>query len=220
MRRRHLAKLSIIGVALAFSAAPCLGQSADILGLPVEPGTGPGTFHVEQTGSLTTTFAGGNGYAGNTFDIENTGGVSITITGWDVHLDTPGATETISIYWRAGTSVGYESSSAGWTLLGSDTGVVSAGDGNPSAVTMPPITIPAGALIGFYLDLSSYVSGGTSLRYTNGGPNTYSNSDITLTTYYGKGTPAFTGSTFTYRAWNGTVYYDILPVELQSFSIE
>ena len=36
-------------------------------------------------------------------------------------------------------------------------------------------------------------------------PVTYGNADLTLTTYYGKGTPAFTGQTFSFRQWNGTV---------------
>ena len=35
-----------------------------------------------------------------------------------------------------------------------------------------------------------------------------------------EGNPAFTGNTFTYRQWNGTVTYDFVPVELQSFSVE
>ena len=212
-------KLPIIVALLALATAPCFSQTADILGLPVGNGPGPSTVEVDQTGSLTTGFAGGNGFAGNTFDIENIGAVPITITAWDVHLDTTGSTETIEIYWRTGTSDGFQNSPAGWTLLGTDSGVVSAGAGNPSPVAMPPITIQPGELIGFYVDLVTQ-AGGTNLSYTNGGPTTFSNSEVSLTTYYGKGTPAFTGGTFTYRQWNGTVYYDILPVELQSFSIE
>ena len=203
----------------ALLAGPVWAQSDDIEGIPVVGAPGPSTVQVDQTGSLTTSFVGGNGFAGNTFDIENIGADPITINGWDVNLNVPGSTNTIEIYWRAGTSVGFENSSAGWTQLGSDAAVTSAGENNPSAVTMPSFTIQTGELFGFYVDLANYGSG-TSIRYTNGGPTVFSNTEISLTTYVGKGNPAFTGSTFSYRQWNGTVYYDIVPVELQSFSVE
>lgn len=205
---------------MAVLVAPVCAQSDDEAGRPVGPTAGPTTVIRQGSGSLTTTFAGGNSFAGNTFDIENIGTLPVTITGWDVHLSNAGSTNTIVIYTRPGTSNGYQSDPNGWTVLGTDAAVVSAGNLLPSAVTMPPFTIQPGELFGFYVDLASYVSGGTALQYTNGGPNTYTNSEIELTTYYGKGNPAFSGSTFTYRAWNGTVHYDIVPVELQSFSVE
>ncbi len=94
-------------------------------------------------------------------------------------------------------------------------GVVSAGINLPSAVTMPTFTIQPGELFGFYVDVASYPS--ASMLYTNGGPTVFSNSDLSLTTYTGKGDPAFAAPS---RQWNGTVYYEIVPVELQSFNVE
>ncbi|MDH3405255.1 MAG: hypothetical protein OEP45_16660, partial [Acidobacteriota bacterium] len=75
-----------------------------------------------------------------------------------------------------------------------------------------------GDLFGFYIDLTSY-DGINQINYTNGGPNTYTNPEIELTSNTGQSSPAFSGSFFP-RIWNGTVYYDIVPVELQSFDIE
>jgi hypothetical protein len=206
-------------IGLALLASPGWSQSDDEAGRPVTGAPGPSTHEVDATGYLTTMFASNNSYRGNTFDIENTGSVEITITGLEVNLNNTSSTNTIDIYWRTGTSVGFESNPAGWTLLGSDTAVVSAGDDVPSSVTMPAFTIQPGELFGFYVDLASY-GAGTSLQYTNGGPTTFSNSEISLTTYYGKGDQVFTGGTYTYRQWNGTVIYDFVPVELQSFSVE
>jgi len=63
--------------------------------------------------------------------------------------------------------------------------------------------------------------GGPAWRYTNGtGANqTYNNGALELRA--GSATnAAFTAPLFTPRVWNGTVYYDIAPVELQSFVIE
>lgn len=80
-------------------------------------------------------------------------------------------------------------------------------------------SVQPGELFGFYVNCANYGSD-SSLAYSNGGPSTFANSELSLTTYYGKGVPAFTGPTYTYRQWNGTVTYDFVPVELQSFSIE
>lgn len=209
--------IAIVGLALL--AGPVSAQSDDEAGRLVVGAPGPGTVHVEGTlGSLTTLFAADNSFRGNTFDIENIGADPINITGWDVNLDFPGSTNTIDIYWRAGTSVGFENDPTGWTLLGSDAAVVSAGLDLPSVVTMPTFTIQPGELFGFYVDVASYPS--ASIQYTNGGPSTFSNTELSLTTYVGKGDPVFTGSTFSYRQWNGTVHYEVFPVELQSFSVE
>lgn len=219
MRGFEYSRVLLAIAVFALLAGPVWAQSDDVEGHLVVGAPGPSTVQVDQTGSLTTLFASNNSYAGNTFDISNIGADPINITGWDVNLDPAGGPVTIEIYWRAGTSVGFESNPAGWTLLGSDAAVMSAGDNNPSAVSMPPFTIQPGELFGFYVDLAGY-DGSTLIRYTNGGPTTYSNTELSLTTYVGKGNPAFTGSTISYRTWNGSVHYDIVPVELQSFSVE
>jgi len=47
------------------------------------------------------------------------------------------------------------------------------------------------------------------MLYTNGGPTFFADAFLTLTTDVGKGTPAFTGSSFFFRQWNGTVLYQL-----------
>ena len=152
--------------------------------------------------SLTTTYATNNSFAGNTFDL--TPSSDMTVDSFDVHLS--GSAETvIAIYWRSGTSQGFESSSNGWTLLGTDT-VISQGQGNPTHVSIGGLSMTAGQTYGIYVDVQSYPS--SSMLYTNG-VMPYSNADLTITPFFGKGNPAFLGSTFSPRTWNGTVYYSM-----------
>lgn len=171
------------------------------------PGFTPPGEVPQGGGSLTTLFASDNQFAGNTFDVVAT--TAMTITGFDVNLVT-GSSTTIAIYWRPGTSVGFQDSSAGWTLLGTDT-VTPGGQDVPTFVNIGGLALTPGNTYGFYVDLQSYPS--TSMRYTNGGPNTYSNADLSITTQFGKGDPAFTGGSFFPRQWNGTIYYDIVDFE-------
>jgi hypothetical protein len=157
-------------------------------------------------GSLTTIFASNNQFAGNTMDI--TPAVDLEITALDINAINAGATGTVRVYYKTGTSVGFESDPNAWTLLGVGTGTL-AGQDLPSFIDLSGngVVFLAGQLYGLYVHLD-YVAGVTTLRYTNGGPNTYSNADLSLTTYNGKGDPIFTGSTFPNRIWNGTVYYN------------
>lgn len=157
-------------------------------------------------GSLTTLFASNNGFAGNMFDITPT--VDMSFVELDVNTSAVGIPCNIDVWWIPGTCVGNEGSPVGWTLLDSGTGT-SAGTDMPTKCPLPNggnTTFFAGQSYGIYVDFTSYGSG-TTCRYTNG-QNTYSNADLSLTTHFGKGTPAFTGSTFSPREWNGTMYYD------------
>lgn len=154
--------------------------------------------------SLTTLFAQNNSFAGNTFDLQPA--VDIQVAAFAVNLAAGSAT-TMEIYMREGTALGFESDPAGWTSLG-QAGVTPAG---PDVETLVPLSTPtlgAGQTYGFYVDVLSYPS--AALQYTNGGPTVYSNADLSLTTYHGKGNPAFTGSSFFPRQWNGTVYYVVV----------
>ena len=158
-------------------------------------------------GSLTTLFTAGNSFAGNTFDLVPA--VDLTITSFDVNLGA-GTNTTMAIYWRTGTASGFESNPAGWTLIGTAV-VTPAGVGLPTPVPIGGLTLAAGNTYGIYVDVQSYPS--AVLQYTNGGPTTFSNADLSLTTHHGKGNPAFTGTSFFPRQWNGTVYYDTVDPE-------
>ncbi|HEX6335545.1 MAG TPA: carboxypeptidase regulatory-like domain-containing protein [Jiangellaceae bacterium] len=187
-----------------YDFVPASGASAD----DVETGTTGGTLAVSPAavgdGSLTTTFASNNGFAGNTFDLNPI--APLMLTGFDVNITAPGTEHTVTIYWKEGTADGFESDPEAWTLLGSDV-VVSAGQNEPTHADIGGLQVMPGTTYGIYVDLESYPSG--TLRYTNGGPQTFSNDELELTTYVGKANPAFLGSTFSFRMWNGTVHYDI-----------
>ena len=167
-----------------------------------------------QTGSLTTLYAHNNTFAGNTFDIQPT--VDMTIDSFDVNIGNfqgvsgagAGVTATVSIYWRPGTSDGFQNNSAGWTLLGT-ANVTSQGTNLPTNVPIGGLNLLAGETYGIYVSLDNHDGSSLSLLYTNGGPSAYSNTDLALTTFYGKGTPVFTGGTFTFRQWNGTIHYHL-----------
>ena len=84
--------------------------------------------------------------------------------------------------------------------------MVSAGSNNPSRVNVGGLLLTPGQTYGIYVDLESFTP--TFMLYTNGGPATFANSDLTLITNTGQGSPAFTiFQSFFPRQWNGTVRY-------------
>jgi len=151
------------------------------------------------SGSLTTTFSNNNAFAGNMFDI-TTFSNQLTISGWDINVS--GGTGTAYVYWRNGTYQGNTNSAAGWNLLGSAT-VTAAGSGLPTFVPVGGLTIPANTTYGIYVAVNYPAM---TMQYTNGNL-TVQNSDMKIDAGVGKGTPLFTGFTFSPRHWNGTVYY-------------
>src|SRR5690606_5796937 len=142
-----------------------------------------------------------NEFAGNMFDVTAIGGEDVEIEGFDVNID-PG-TALISVYYREGSYIGFENSSAGWTLMGSET-VTSAGENMPTYVDVGGLIIPDGDTYGIYVTVSDYPS--TNMNYTNGN-NSFSDTYLQVNTGVGKGNPDFTGSTFAERTWNGNIHY-------------
>jgi hypothetical protein len=145
--------------------------------------------------SLLTTLIGGSGCTnGNMFNI-TTGISPITITSFDI---TPNLTavQNVSVYYRAGTYVGNETNSGAWTLLG--TYVVNGVDKVLINMPVTNLSIPASSIYGIYIDYNA--------AYTNGA-NTYSNSDITITT--GAGLCSSFGGVNSPRTFNGRVYYQL-----------
>jgi hypothetical protein len=178
------------------------GNCATVRRITITPGTATSTGGgFTQSASLTTLFATNNNSSGNTFDIVPS--VNLQITGFDVNLSA-GPSTTIAVYYRSGTAQGNESTPAGWSLVGTDV-VVPAGPNAHTAVNVGGVVLQAGQTYGFYIHVQSVP--GPSFLYTNGGPTTFSNGDLSLTTFHGKGNPAFTGASFFPRQWNGTVKY-------------
>ncbi|TNE81145.1 MAG: PKD domain-containing protein [Bacteroidetes bacterium] len=151
-------------------------------------------------GSRSTTYAAGNGQAGNMFDI--TALTTITIDSFALNM--LAGNDSAAVFWRSGTYVGNENSSTGWNFLG---GARVSGQGQGSQTSLPVggLTINQGQKVGIYIFLIST----TNIRYTNGA-NTYTNSDIRIDAGVGKG-PNW-NSTFNPRTWNGTVFYTLPPV--------
>ncbi|KAA3596297.1 MAG: hypothetical protein DWQ06_15615 [Calditrichaeota bacterium] len=157
--------------------------------------------------SLTTTFASGNGSAGNMFDI--TAINDVVITCFDVHFD-PGVGDFEVWYLTGGgTYVGNETNAANWTMAGSITGVPSAStaldDGTPTQLPiLINVPIAAGATQGFYV---TRMNG--SVNYTNGtAVGNIQSQDANIQFKEGAGGSYFS-VTITPRIFNGNIIYDL-----------
>ncbi len=183
--------------------------------MPACGGTQPtsaGTSGQTAAGALTTLFAadnGGSDTGGVYFDLQAIGPDNVTVTSWDTNLDSSFVGD-VSIWYRTGTYAGSESSSSGWNLVGTATGVTSAGSDMPTTLNVPPLVIPAGSTYGIAITLTpGGGSVGNGHNYTNGTGSNQVYSDGTLQISAGSANNvAFSGSTFTPRVWNGTVHYN------------
>ncbi|MDP7062858.1 MAG: hypothetical protein QF489_08005 [Planctomycetota bacterium] len=209
----------LIGAVLALSHTLAADIGAQSLstnddGTPSMGSLSTGAPTAQAPGSLTTLFAGGNGFAGNMFDMVTTS--DLVINSIDINCNAAvGSAVSVDVWYMTGTVVGNEMNAAVWTQLGSYTGT-SAGFGAPTSIDMTGngMTWVAGTSYGIYVDLTSYALTG-SLAYTNGAGSTgtiYSNADMTLTTWYGNRNTdvmgPFTQGVFQIRDWNGTIHYD------------
>ncbi|MDH4472887.1 MAG: PKD domain-containing protein [Fluviicola sp.] len=155
--------------------------------------------------ALTTTLGAGNNHRGNMFDIVATN--TVTITGFDAH---PMGNTTIEIYYRPGTFVGFESNSAGWTLVGS---VAITAQPYGTATPIPlnvGVTIPAGQTYSFYVTSTNT---SVSLNYSNGSSvGAVFASDANIQFLQGKGMEypfASGGAIFSPRVFNGIIHYEL-----------
>jgi hypothetical protein len=159
--------------------------------------------------SITTTFVSNNGGSSgwmNQFDVGITNPLGLNLEKIDVNCGSAAGTAiTIEVYTKTGTYVGFETNPAAWTLTSTGAGV-SAGQDVPTPVDITDFVAPPGTY-----GCAVRMIGG-SPRYTNGtGSNQYySNADINLTLGNAVG-GLFTGTVFTPRVWNGTIYYTPVP---------
>ncbi len=151
--------------------------------------------------SLTTTFAGGNGHAGNMFDIMAIN--EITVESFDVNMDT-GTTDDVEVWFKTGTFVGSETNPGDWTLLDTAVGVASLGVGVPTPLNMSlGQVVPAGDTVAFYVTLTTT----TNINYTNGTTlGALFASDANLEFYEGNG-GAYFDVNFSPRVFNGNIIY-------------
>lgn len=102
-------------------------------------------FNQVACDSLDLPFTGGNVQRGNMFDMTATNQITIS------HIDADLVTTTdMEIYYRPGTYVGHESSSAGWILAGSASGVVPHSPWTPVPININ-LTMNAGETYGWYV---------------------------------------------------------------------
>jgi Bacterial Ig-like domain (group 2) len=150
-------------------------------------------------GSLTTTFAGGNGCdGGSMFDV-TTAGNPVRIDSFDIHFgDT--TMHSVEVFYKVGTFSGSETTPGDWSSLGSTT-VTGAGLGNPTPLAIGGLTIPASSTYAIYVAT-------TGIKYTNGG-TAYMDAAITITN--GVGLCGNFSGTNNPREWNGTIYYTVNP---------
>ncbi len=163
-----------------------------------------------QQGSLTTSFAGGNGCSGNLFDVVAT--VDVTVCSFDVHVDPVPVSFNVYAVTGGGSwnQPGVVSTPAAWTLLAT-VAVTGAGVGTPTPLNLNlGYQIPAGVTQGFAIEL---VNTGPVVWYTNGGSYgnpLVNNADIAI--LEGGGLCNTTTGQFTPNAprnWNGTIYYEL-----------
>lgn len=197
--------VAILGFALlgglsSVSAQSVTRQDDGQLQGPVLAGGGQVSLGTGCTDTwLTTHYLAGNGSGGNMFNI--TPNLDLTIECLDLHISSLGANVDVNLWYKVGTCNGFQSDSLAWTLLGTSNGL-SAGSGLPTNVSFAGngVVFEAGVEYGIFVDVPT-----GSVSYTNGGPTIFSNSDLTLETFFGKS--GWT-TTFSFREWNGTLYYE------------
>lgn len=172
----------------------CAGQTVGLSTTVLGPGS-----------AVTSTFAGGNNHRGNMFTIHALN--TVTITSFDAH---PMGNTTIEIYYRTGSYIGFETSSAGWTQIGA-AAVTAQPFGNPTPVPVAVnITIPAGQDYSFYVTSNNT---GVSLNYTDGSSEgAVFSSDANIQFLQGVGMEypfSNGGGVFRPRVWNGIIHYAV-----------
>ncbi|MEX2217278.1 MAG: hypothetical protein WD749_00835 [Phycisphaerales bacterium] len=171
--------------------------------MAVAAGSAFGMTSLAQAQSLSTALSN-NGTGGVFLDLTPTS--PLHFNSFDTYWS---GTSTIEVYTRPGTYVGFDDSSAGWTLTQT---VVATGAGTTTLapVTLTsPILLPSGATTGVYLQP---VSGG-GFRYSGPTPapqTTWSNADLTLFSDVARtGLVAFGGTRNTPRVFAGTIHYSL-----------
>ena len=158
------------------------------------------------TGSITTAFNSNNQFAGNMFNVTNLTGGPITLNSFAGNISaTVGTNCIVTVYYTPTTYVGKETNPAAWSTMGTGNAPC-AGINLPTLFNIGGLVIQPGETYGLYFSLDNYTAGSIVLRYTNGNI-TFNNGDLLLTLGVGKANPAFTGTTFASRYWNGIINY-------------
>ena len=170
------------------------------------PAPTPPPTHPLGTNELVTTFAGGNGQAGNMLDLRTR--KTIDITSLDIHTVSTN-TVNVEVWTRPGSYVGHETDSRGWIKV-VDTSVLGQGIGNRTPLPLDafshPIRVQAGATVAMYVTLTT-----PDIRYSEHhelGAIFAGNDDLDV--FVGIGTKYPWGDVFSPRAFNGALQYQIV----------
>mgnify|MGYP000375852348 CR=1 FL=1 len=165
------------------------------------------TMGVPDPGMQTTlpiSFAAGNGQAGNMFDMMALN--DITVDSFDVNSQAAaGVLVDFEVYFKTGSWIGSDMTAADWGLVGTVTGVASAGPGvgTPLGLALA-IDVMAGDTVAFYVTSTD----GANVFYTNGGiVGDVWASDANLELYEGAGKVYPFLDTFQPRNFNGNIIY-------------
>lgn len=155
------------------------------------------------------TAAPSTGQAGVMFDMEPVGGVPLRIDSFDVHVTGTALTYEVWVRPPLQSFVGFNTSNAGWTLLGTATGINGLGTATAVPLNMClNYTLQTGGRTGFYVTTVAagthwYFSGGTV-----GAVGTLWVSNAQLAIYSGNAGTYF-NPTISPRAFGGAVRYDL-----------
>ena len=156
-------------------------------------------------GSLSTTFADGNGGSdGGAVYFDVAAASDLTVESLQMHIQDPGAF-TVEVYAIVGdTYVGNETNAGAWTLVSTGSGD-SNSSGTPSDVTLDTaLSLTNGTTYAMALVLDAT----HSHRYTNGDGTNENFSDANLSISLGAASNVpFTGTVFSPRVFNGTINY-------------
>jgi len=191
------------GLTASPSTLPTVVTVTDI---PSERPTEAGGGTPAPLAQLETTYAGGNGQAGNMFDIKALS--NIVIREIDIHVGDTNSHAGL-VYTKEGSWRGFAKNPEAWSEIGSGFTVEGQGEGKPSSLppnAFAPISIIAGETKGIYITLVS-----PALRYTfEGGSSTQIvASDSNLQIFKGVGKRFKFQKNFTNRVWNGALRYSI-----------
>jgi hypothetical protein len=114
-----------------------------------------------------------------------------------------GGSVTVEIYARPGSHVGFDSSSAGWELIGSFSRQNNDGRDYDTFVLPSPLGIPAGDTMGIY----AYSSVGGLRHDDRTGPETWADDNLSLVSDFGSEDGAFSGNNDNSMNFAGNVSY-------------
>lgn len=152
--------------------------------------------------SITAMTAAGNSYHGNMFDVLVA--ANCTLETFSVSVDA--GTWNIAMFYKTGTFVGSETSSAAWTFI--DSATVTSSTTGAGVFYKVPVNANLNLTPGTYAFYVTATNTGVTFNYTNGtSVGTVVSTDAYMTVYEGNGGEWPFNVTFTPRVFNGMVHY-------------